>query len=142
MRVALLLLARIKDVSSEQVFKGSTYGLPVGLALVDGIRSVAPEVQMEDMKVLGWDLTQDGKVVATSEQITGQGQWEIPLSENQARKSGRYENRSIVAAEFNLEDFKDVVAIRFCKDGSARVSIDRGKLFEKWGESDYRYVKE
>jgi hypothetical protein len=142
MRVALTLLALIKGVSSEQVFKGSTYGLPVGLALVDGIRAVAPDVKLEDMKVLGWDLTQDGGIVTTSEHITGQGQWEIPLTEDQARQSGRFANRGIVAAEFDLEDFKDAVAIRYCKDGSAHVSIDRGKLFEKWGESNYKYVKE
>ena len=139
MKLGFNLIVRIKDADAGSVFKISTYGLAAGLGLVDKIREKFPDSgAVESFSLQEWEFMHIPGLPKASGlyPARGDGKWTIPISEEQAKASGRFTDSFFAYTEMTKAQFKEVASLRISSTG-ATPEIDSRLVYEIWEGSGF-----
>ena len=134
----LILKVQISDVDFCDLFKGATYGLPSGLALLDLYRASVPGASLDDIKVNDWAMGHSGKPMPgfSDHRVRANDEWVIELTETLARTSGQFDDKCAVLVKMYKKQFKQAVSIHIGTQGVTPV-VSRDILYEIWAESGF-----
>lgn len=138
MDTELILAVRIDDTDAAgHIHRFDAYGLPYGVALIDRVRNVCPNIAASDIGIFEWALARNGEVSIPSYDICFSEGWSLPLSEEQARKSERFSNKFIVVTRLPKNAFAKAVSMKISKEGHITPTVDIDIVFRLWEEGGF-----
>lgn len=125
----LTLAVHIQDCRAIcDIHSLDAYGLPYGISLIDRVRDACPNIAASDIGIFEWALLMNGEVSVPNCDICLSEGWTLPLSEGQARRSGKFDNRFFVVTQLTTETFAKAVGMQISKDGQVTLWEEGGFL--------------